>query len=99
MQSTPSKQYYHLKNGDGKQLASSYERDPHWIVAEPPTSRLEESLLGFASTVVDWETIGAWSNETVCAGEGDTPARTPQPKTAALPPPLTSPGRPLPHAQ
>ena len=77
MQSTPAKQYYHLKNGDGKPLGSSYARDPHWAVAEPPTSPLEESLLGFASTVVDWETIGAWSYETVCAGEGDTPARTP----------------------
>ena len=78
MQSTPAKQYYHLKNGDGKPLGSSYARDPHWALAEPPTSsRLEESLLGFASTVVDWETIGAWSYETVCAGEGDTPARTP----------------------
>ena len=77
VQSTPKTQYYHLKNGDGKPLGSSYARDRHWIVAEPPTSRLEESLLGFASTVVDWETIGAWSNETVCAGEGDTPARTP----------------------
>ena len=77
MQSTPSKQYYHLKNGDGKPVGSSYARDRHWIVAEPPTSRLEEALLGFVSTVVDWETIGAWSNETVCAGEGDTPARTP----------------------
>ena len=78
MQSTPAKQYYHLKNGDGKPLGSSYARDTHWALAEPPTSsRLEESLLGFASTVVDWETIGAWSYETVCAGEGDTPARTP----------------------
>ena len=94
VQSTPKTQYYHLKNGDGKPLGSSYARDRHWIVAEPPTSRLEEALLGFVSTVVDWETIGAWSNETVCAGEGDTPARTPTPqkKTAALPPPLTSPG-------
>ena len=77
VQSTPKTQYYHLKNGDGKPLGSSYARDRHWIVAEPPTSRLEEALLGFVSTVVDWETIGAWSNETVCAGEGDTPARTP----------------------
>ena len=94
MQSTPAKQYYHLKNGDGKPLGSSYARDPHWAVAEPPTSRLEDSLLGFASTVVDWETIGAWSDETVCAGEGDTRA-LPHPKKknrAALPPPLTSPG-------
>ena len=94
VQSTPKTQYYHLKNGDGKPLGSSYARDRHWIVAEPPTSRLEEALLGFVSTVVDWETIGAWSYETVCAGEGDTPARTPTPpkKPAALPPPLTSPG-------
>ena len=94
MQSTPAKQYYHLKNGDGKPLGSSYARDRHWIVAEPPTSRLEEALLGFVSTVVDWETIGAWSNETVCVGEGDARA-PPHPQTknrAALPPPLTSPG-------
>ena len=73
MQSTPAKQYYHLRR-DGKPLGSSYARDRHWIVEAPPTSRLEESLLGFASTVADWETIGAWGDETVracvCRGDG-----------------------------
>ena len=65
MQSTAAKQYYHLRR-DGEPLGSSYARDRHWVVEAPPTSRLEESLLGFASTVVDWETIGAWGDETVC---------------------------------
>ena len=95
MQSTPAKQYYHLRR-DGKPLGSSYARDRHWIVAEQPTSLLEESLLGFVSTVVDWGTIGAWGDETVCRGWGATRVPNP-PKTAALPP--LTPRRPLPRAQ
>ena len=71
VQSTAAKQHCHLRR-DGEPLGSSYARDRHWVVEAPPTSRLEESLLGFASTVADWETIGAWGDETVracvCAG-------------------------------
>ena len=65
MQSTPAKQYYHLRR-DGKPLGSSYARDHHWIVAEQPTSLLEESLLGFVSKVMDWRTINSWDDEKVC---------------------------------
>ena len=84
MQSTPAKQYYHLRR-DGKPLGSSYARDRHWIVAEPPTSRLEESLLGFVSTVVDWGTIGAWGDETVCRGWGGRYACPTHPKNRRAP--------------
>ena len=65
MQSTPAKQYYHLRR-DGKPLGSSYARDHHWIVAEQPTSLLEEDLLGFVSKVMDWRTINSWDDEKVC---------------------------------
>ena len=65
MQSTPAKQYYHLRR-DGKPLGSSYARDHHWIVAEQPTSLLEESLLGFVSKVMDWRTMNSWDDEKVC---------------------------------
>ena len=65
MQSTPAKQYYRLRR-DGKPLGSSYARDRHWIVAEQPTSLLEESLLGFVSKVMDWRTINSWDDEKVC---------------------------------
>ena len=65
MQSTPAKQFYHLKK-DGKLLNSSYERSSQWIVLEQPTSQTEESLLGCVSSVLDGKTINSWDAEKVC---------------------------------
>ena len=65
MQSTSARQYYYLKL-DGRLLGSSYERDSHWIVAEQPTSPMEEDLLGFVSNVMDWRMINIWDDEKAC---------------------------------
>ena len=64
IQSTQRRHLYYLKQ-NGECLATSYQRDSTWIVAEQSTGQMEQDLLGVESTVLDWKTIRSWDDEKV----------------------------------